>query len=140
MRFISLLFIFFFTQNGIAQHNLKFDESDYQTVLNRSKVEQKRIFIMLYANWCPHCNKMKREVFSDPSVMELLNKNYICTWQDVEKSEGIMLKTKFKTTSLPSFLFLDSNETILYSLQGEYSLNNFISEIQNALDPKKNFY
>lgn len=137
MRFIYLLFLFLFIQNGIAQNNLKFDEIDYQSVLNRSKVEQKPIFIMLYANWCPHCTIMKREVLNDPMVVDLLNKNFICTWQDVEKSEGIILKNKFKTKSLPSFLFLDSNETVLYALQGEYTSTNFIAEIKNALDPKK---
>ncbi|UQD57180.1 thioredoxin family protein [Flavobacterium sp. K5-23] len=137
MRFLFLLLIFIFTQNGIAQTNLKFEESDYQSVLKQSKAEQKPIFIMLYANWCPHCTKMKKEVFTNPLVIDLLNKNYICTWQDVEKSEGIMLKNKFNTKSLPAFLFLDSNETVLYSLKGEYNLTNFILEIKNALDPKK---
>lgn len=137
MRFVSLLFLLFFIQNGIAQHNLKFDEGDYQSVLNRAKIEKKPIFIMLYATWCPHCHKMQNEVLTNPGIMDVLSKNFICTWQDVEKTEGIMLKNKFNTKSLPSFEFVDYNETVLYRLQGEYSISNFTTEIQNALDPKK---
>ena len=137
IQFIPLLLAFLFVQNAIAQSNLKFDTSDYQSALNRAKTEKKPIFLMLYATWCPHCHKMQNEVLNDPTIVALLNQNFICTWQDIEKSEGIMLKNKFKTKSLPGFLFLDSNETVLYGLKGEYTVINFISEIKNALNPTK---
>jgi hypothetical protein len=91
---------------------------------------------MLYADWCPHCNQMKKEVFSDPKVMEFLNKNYVCVWKNIEKEEGMALKNKFKTTSLPSFLFLDSNETLLYALKGEMKAPEFLAEAGYALNPK----
>jgi len=136
LRFLYLFFLFIFTQNGIAQNNFKFDESDYQTIIKKSKAEKKPIFIMLYATWCPHCNKMKKEALADTLVTNLLSKNYICTWQDVDKPEGIMLKNKFKITSLPTFIFLDSNENELYRLRSEYKRNDFVVEIKNALDPK----
>ena len=70
--------LFLFIQNGIAQNNFKFDDSNYQTLINRSKAEQKTIFLMLYASWCPHCAKMKSEVLNDTLVTDLLSKNYIC--------------------------------------------------------------
>ena len=136
LRFLSLICLFIFTQNGIAQNNFKFDESDYQTIIKKSKAEKKPIFIMLYATWCPHCNKMKKEVLNDTLVTNLLSKNYICAWQDVDKSEGIMLKNKFKITSLPTFIFLDSNEIELYRLKSEYKTADFVVEIKNALNPK----
>lgn len=136
MRFLCLFWLLIFSQNGIAQNNFKFDESGYQSIITRSKTEHKPVFLMLYASWCPHCSNMKKVVFSDTLVTNLLNKNYICAWQDIEKSEGIMLKNKFKTKSLPAFLFLDSNEKVLYSLKGEFETQNFISEIKNALNPK----
>ncbi len=137
MRFLCLFCLFIFVQNGIAQTNFKFDQSDYQTIIKRSKAEQKLVFLMLFASWCPHCTKMKNEVLKDTMVTNLLGKNYICTWQDIEEKEGILLKEKFKMTSLPTFIFLDSNENELYRLKGEYKTPVFIAEIKNALDPKK---
>lgn len=136
MRLLCLFFLFIISQNGIAQNNFKFDESSYKTLIERSKEENKPIFLMLYATWCPHCAKMKSEVFTDASVANLLDSNYICASQDTDKPEGIMLRDKFKTSSLPSFLFLDSNGNVLYQLKGEYNTANFIAEIKNALNPK----
>lgn len=137
MRIFCLFFFFLFIPNGIAQNNFKFDESNYETILQKSKTEKKPIFLMLYATWCPHCAIMKSEVFKDTVVTNLLSKNYISAWQDVDKAEGIVLKKKFNITSLPAFIFLDSNENELYRLKGEYKTQAFIAEIQNALNPKQ---
>jgi thioredoxin-related protein len=136
IRNITIFCLFILTYNGIAQNNFKFDESDYQTIIKRSKQEKKSVFLMLYATWCPHCTKMKTEVLQDTLVQKLLNKNYIYSWQDIEKPEGIMLKNKFKVTSIPTFIFLDSNENELYRLKNEYKTTDFIAEIKNALNPK----
>ncbi|MDD5150516.1 MAG: thioredoxin family protein [Flavobacterium sp.] len=137
MRIFCLFFFFLFIPNGIAQNNFKFDESNYETLIQKSKETQKPIFLMLYATWCPHCAKMENEVLKDTTVTNLLSKNYICAWQDIDKEEGIVLNKKYNITSLPTFIFLDSNENELYRLKGEYKTQTFISEIQNAMNPKQ---
>jgi hypothetical protein len=68
--------------------------------------------------------------------MDFLNKNFICIWKNIEKEEGIELKNKFKTTSLPTFLFLDENEKLLYALKGEMKTPEFLAEANYALNPK----
>jgi thioredoxin-related protein len=136
MRLMFLFFLIIFTQNGVAQNNSIFDESDYQTIIKRAKEEHKPVLLMLYATWCPHCNKMKNEVLADHSVISFLDKNFICTKQDTEEIQGIMLKSKFEMTSQPTFIILDSNENELYRLKGEIKTADFIAEIKNALDPK----
>lgn len=137
MRLLCLFFLFFIAQNGIAQNNFKFDESSYQTIIKKSKEEQKLVLLMLYATWCPHCAKMKSEVLTDPLVINLLDKNFICSKQDIDLKEGIMLNSKFNITSLPTFIILDSNENELYRLKGEYKTTDFIAEITNAMNPKQ---
>jgi thioredoxin-related protein len=137
MRILYLFFFFIFIPNGIAQNNFKLDQSDYQTIIQKSKAEKKPVFLMLYASWCPHCAKMKSEVLKDTGVTNLLSKNYICAGQDIDEKEGILLNKKFNITSLPSFIFLDSNENELYRLKGEYKTPAFIAEIKNSLNPKQ---
>lgn len=136
MRFLYLLFLFVSLQAVQAQNQFSGEGISYKTALENAKTEGKPVFVMLYADWCPHCNQMKKEVFSDPKVMEFLNKNYVCVWKNIEKEEGMALKNKFKTTSLPSFLFLDSNETLLYALKGEMKTPEFLAEAGYALNPK----
>lgn len=136
MRFLYLFFLFVSLQAVQSQNQFSVDGISYKTALENAKTQGKPIFVMLYADWCPHCNLMKKEVFSDPKVMDFLNSHYICIWKNIEKEEGMALKDKFKTTSLPAFLFLDSNETLLYALKGEMKTAEFLAEANYALNPK----
>lgn len=136
MRFLYLFFLFVSLQAVQSQNQFSVDGISYKTALENAKTQGKPVFVMLYADWCPHCNLMKKEVFSDPKVMDFLNSHYICIWKNIEKEEGMALKDKFKTTSLPAFLFLDSNETLLYALKGEMKTADFLAEANYALNPK----
>lgn len=137
MRFLYLFFLFIFIQTTSAQNQFVPDDVPYNTALNNAKAQEKPVFLMLYADWCPHCNLMKKEVFSDPAVIDFLKKNYVCVWKNIEKEEGTTLKNKFNTKSLPSFLFIDpANETLLYALKGELKKEVFMMEVNNALNPK----
>ena len=136
MRFIPIILLFIAFQNCNAQNQFIPDDKPYKSAVELAKKAGKPIFVMLYADWCPHCNTMKKEVFSDPDVMTFLNQNFVCVWKNIEKEEGIALKNKFNTKSLPTFLFLDANETLLYGLKGEIKKAEFMTEANYALNPK----
>ncbi|WP_432221336.1 thioredoxin family protein [Flavobacterium sp. TMP13] len=135
MRLIYTLFFLVFFQFSGAQNEWKHSEITYTDALIQSKKENKPIFIMLYATWCPHCNVMKSTVFSDPKVMDFLDKNYITVWKDIELEEGMQLKEQYQTKGLPSFIFVDNKETVLYSIKGQMKTDLFMYEVQNALNP-----
>ncbi|MRX41165.1 thioredoxin fold domain-containing protein [Flavobacterium sp. LC2016-23] len=136
MRFIYLFLFFISVPILHSQNQFVPDDIPYRTGLETAKAANKPLFVMLYADWCPHCNQMKKEVFSDPAVMDFLKRNYVCLWKDIEKEEGKMLKDKFNTKSLPTFLFLDATETLLYALKGEMKTAAFLTEVNYALNPK----
>lgn len=136
MRFIYLFLFFISIQTLQSQNQFVPDDMPYKMGLEAAKAANKPLFVMLYADWCPHCNQMKKEVFSDPAVMDFLKKNYICLWKNIEKEEGKILKDKFNTKSLPTFLFLGANETLLYALKGEMKTAEFMTEANYALNPK----
>ena len=136
MRFIYLFLLCISIQTVKSQNQFVPDDTPYKKALEIAKTEGKPLFIMLYADWCPHCNQMKKEVFSDPNVMDFLKENYVCIWKNIEKEEGIILKNKYNTKSLPTFLFLDSNETLLYALKGEMKTTEFMTEVKYALNSR----
>ncbi|MFD1605024.1 thioredoxin family protein [Flavobacterium artemisiae] len=136
MRFLLILLFSLTLHTVNAQNQFVPVDIPYKTALETAKKEGKPLFVMLYADWCPHCNLMKSQVLSDPAFIDFLNKNYICTYKNIEKEEGIALKNKFNTKSLPTFLFLDSSETLLYALKGEMKKPEFLNEIRYALNPK----
>ena len=136
MRVLYSLFLCFFIQFNWSQVSVDPNKISYKEALVQSKKEKKPIFIMLYANWCPHCNTMKSTVFSDQKVKDFMNANYISVWKDIEKEDGKEIKELYKTNGLPTFLFIDANETLLYSVKGEMKKEAFINEATNALNPK----
>lgn len=136
MRFIYLFLLCISIQTVKSQNQFVPDDTPYKKALETAKTQGKPLFIMLYAEWCPHCNQMKKEVFSDPNVMDFLKENYVCIWKNIEKEEGLALKNKYNTKSLPTFLFLDSNETLLYALKGEMKTAEFMTEVKYALNSR----
>src|SRR4051812_43656601 len=92
-----------------GQKQTLFLDKSYDEALVLSKKEKKPIVIFFYANWCPHCNNMKNEVFTDSTVTALYRKNYVCMSVDATTSYGEELKTKFKdkfrVPSFPTFAF-----------------------------------
>ncbi|MBZ4035055.1 thioredoxin family protein [Flavobacterium sp. 17A] len=136
MRFLFILFLSVAFQTVISQNQFVPVDVPYKTALEMAKKEGKPLFVMLYADWCPHCNLMKSEVLSDQTVKDFLSKNFVCTYKNIEKEEGIALKAKFNTKSLPTFLFLDVNENLIYALKGEMKKAEFLSELNYSLNPK----
>ena len=136
MRFIYLFLLCISIQTVKSQNQFVPDDVPYKKALETAKKEGKPLFVMLYADWCPHCNQMKKEVFSDTDVMAFLKENYVCVWKNIEKEEGLLLKNKYNTKSLPTFLFLDDNETLLYALKGEMKTTEFMTEVKYALNSR----
>ena len=135
MRFIYLFFLLLTFSNVNSQNQFVSDDVSYKTGLETAKAQNKPLFVMLYADWCPHCNQMKKEVFNDPFVIDFLNKNNVCIFKNIEKEDGKALKDKYNTKSLPTFLFLDSDKTLLYVLKGEMGKTEFMTEAGYALKP-----
>jgi thioredoxin-related protein len=131
-----LVATFLFSISSNAQKEVNFDSSGYHSVMNNARTEHKPVFYMLYATWCSHCNKMKSEVFKDSTVANFMNKNFICAWQDIEKGEGEFFKGAFGVKAYPTFLFLDENETLLYTFNSEKKIEDFLIEAKNALNPQ----
>ena len=136
MRILYLFLLCISIQTVKSQNQFVPDDVPYKKALETAKKDGKPLFVMLYADWCPHCNQMKKEVFSDADVMAFLKENYICVWKNVEKEEGLALKNKYNTKSLPTFLFLDENETLLYALKGEMKTTEFMTEVKYALNSR----
>ena len=134
---LSLLIAFNFTAFG--QQTL-FTDKKYEETLALAKAENKPIVLMFYATWCPHCNTMKKETFTDQAVINFYTKNFVCMAVDSESESGKNLKNKFKdrfkVVSLPTFAFLDTNEKLLYCTSGEFKKDKFIAEGKDVLLPE----
>lgn len=135
--FHIVLFVAFAAFQLTAQDRLAFDESGFKSVMVKAKEQNKIVLYMLYADWCPHCNKMKAEVFTDPKVISFLSQNFVCGWQNVETGEGPALRKKLNTKLFPYFVFINPDAKIVYAVSGELKSEDMIREATAALDPKQ---
>lgn len=137
MKVLSLLIILATGLTVFSQQTIQMTELGLNAALEKSKIEHKPVFFMCYASWCPHCNAMRKNIFTDPSVADFYNRQFVCASQDMEKGEGIELHERLKIESYPTFIFFDSNGTTLYRMTGEFKAPDFIQEGMNAMQPEK---
>lgn len=139
--FLLCLFIVFNTVSG--QKQTLFLDTDFNLAIKESKIENKPIALMFYANWCVHCNKMKNEIFTDKDVINFYSNAFICVAVDAESLTGTNLKAKFKEAfiikSYPTFAFIDSDESVMSCIAGEFKKDDFIKEGRNILLPENQF-
>ena len=93
MRQIIILFAFaiLIGTSSSAQEGIVFSDGTWFQLLEKAKKEDKVIFMDAYTTWCGPCKKMARETFTQKSVGEFYNTNFINVKMDMEKGEGIQL-------------------------------------------------
>lgn len=132
----ALLLLLLICNLSFAQPS-PFSDGGFETAIQNSKKDKKPVLLFLYATWCSHCNKMKKEVFTTAEVSDFIAKNFVAVAVDAEKPEGIELKKKYPVNAFPAFYFIDSDGQILYGLSAELTSADFISEAKNALITEK---
>ncbi|MCD9854959.1 thioredoxin fold domain-containing protein [Epilithonimonas sp. JDS] len=127
MQKISFFFLIFAIQLGFSQQNIKFEDSDFTTLLAKAKTEKKLIFLDAYAAWCGPCKLMERNVFTDAKVADYYNKNFINAHFDMEKGEGVALAAKYGIRSYPTLLFLNGEGEIVGKELGYLKTEEFLA-------------
>jgi len=104
----SLLSILFLTPLiGFTQ--IQFTNDSWSEILKRSRLENKAIFVDVYAPWCGPCKKMDRTTFQDPELSAYMNKHFINVKWDAEGAKYGQLSAKHRVRAFPTVLFLNFN-------------------------------
>jgi len=113
---------------------------DWMTIEEAEKAmekEAKDIYVMVYANWCPHCKKFDQTTYRDPKVIKDLNSKFYPVKLNAHANRTITYKGRtfsnpnydssksknelnayheivyeIKAGSIPSIVFIDKNMTV----------------------------
>ncbi len=102
-------------------------------ILEQAKQSNKLVFIDFYATWCTPCKVMDKEVFTNKSTADFLNKNFVCYKVDGEKGNGNTLKLLYNIKAYPTLLFLDQNGNILTRNEGSMSGSDLKALAEKAI-------
>ncbi|MEY8759496.1 thioredoxin family protein [Chryseobacterium tongliaoense] len=116
---------------------IKFEDSNFATILAKAKKENKLIFIDAYASWCGPCKLMVKNIFPLKTVGDYYNSNFVNAKIDMEKGEGIALAKKYNVKAYPTYLFVNGDGEEVHRTLGYVEEKDFIQFAKDAGDPNK---
>jgi thioredoxin-related protein len=156
-KLIGSLFIylpsFLLAQSFNNYHSVEWVNTlNWEQIKQRASAENKYIFLDCYATWCGPCKKMDKEVFSNDTIVEFINKNFIPVkvQMDTSKNDDEMVKKwymdadkiskTYKVNAFPTFLFFSPSGDIVHKGAGYRTTQLFFDLGQDALNPDKQYY
>ncbi|MCX3267481.1 thioredoxin family protein [Pedobacter agri] len=136
-------------QNAVSQQSgINFEKATSWTkIKEKSKKENKIIFLDAYTTWCIPCKEMAVNVFTKKDVGDFFNENFINIAVQFDKTKKDnnntkswyndieYLKKTYKINSYPSYLFFNTKGELVHSISANFNPKQFISDAEKALKP-----
>ena len=126
MRYCILLFALTISISQSVAGGIEFFHGTWEEALEESKTQDKPIFVDAYTTWCGPCKRMAATVFTNESVGEFYNANFICMKIDMEKPDGRKFQQKYPVTAYPTLYYIDGNGETIYTTKGAKPVDQFI--------------
>ena len=112
------------TQPLIEEDGKEESQSNYQSSLEKAKAENKELVLFFTAEWCTNCTTMKEKTISTPKVQEALSK---VVYLEIDVDHEKELISKYKISSIPAYVRINSNEEELNRGVGVIKENAFLN-------------
>lgn len=135
--FTLLVFLFGVSFTGVPEttdsNGINFQNINFNTALQKSKKENKLLFVNVYAVWCGPCKILKERTFTSKKVADAVNANFISLDIDAEKGEGPEFSQKYEVTAHPLVLIIDGNGKVKKRILGYRTDAQLLSELKEFL-------
>jgi len=102
----------------VAEGGIEFFQGTWKEALEKSKQENKPIFLDISASWCGPCKMLKRNTFSNKEVGAYFNERFVNVALDGEIGEGKDLANQLAIRGYPSLFVMDNNGKTLDATAG----------------------
>ena len=116
----SLIFLFAGIIQGFGQIEFReiVKEEEWNAAMEDAREDEKLVFLDIYATWCGPCKYLENNVYTDESLGEYYNDNYINLKMDGESTFGAKMARKYALSAYPTMYFLDSDEELITKIVG----------------------
>jgi thioredoxin-like negative regulator of GroEL len=102
--------------------------SEYQSGLERARIERKPVMIDFYTAWCYYCKVLDAKTYTDPDVI-IASKDFVCLKINAERERQLAAEFRIRAYPIIVFLSRDGTETDrLYGYQTAASLKRKLEE------------
>mgnify|MGYP000147384487 CR=1 FL=1 len=116
---------FYAPSNNIAWNN---SITSVETLINKS---DKNTLLFFTAEWCSPCQIMKRTVFADQEVMQVVNTETTPVMIDIDNPNTKELVKHYKIGATPTTVIVDSEGTVLDYAVGKIEKEKFLEILNN---------
>ncbi len=103
-----------FAQN----RSIKFINNSMDKALAEAQKTDKLIFIDAYTTWCGPCKWMAANIFTNDTVADFYNENFINLKLNMEKDEGLEFAKTQSVRYYPTLLFMNKNGEVVHKKVG----------------------
>ncbi|MFA6760292.1 MAG: thioredoxin family protein [Sulfuricurvum sp.] len=107
--------------------------SDYDDALTEAKSEKKEIYLFVSSQYCPYCERFKKEVLSQKEVIDRLKRSYVLLHLSRDFDD---IPEHIETKPVPRHYFLDEDGNVIYTTIGARSVEGFY-EMLDEVDELK---
>lgn len=134
------ILILLIVSNVLLAQEVQTEPISLEEALERAPAENKKILLDVYASWCPYCQRMHSEVYTDIAVMQAISDHYLWVKIDVESDEKVryqgreMTEIEFaralENENIPTTYFMNDEGAII-GVQPGYLEADVFSNILN---------
>lgn len=136
MKKWMLLLLIAFAQISYAG-KIDFIDNDWAKAQATAKKQNKYLFVDAYTDWCGWCKVMDKNTFSQDSVAEFMNKNFVSLKLEMEHNYGVKVAMKYRVNSFPSYLVFNPEGKLVGRLAGYMLAAPFLEKMKEVLQPDK---
>ncbi len=101
-----------------SAEGIQFFHGTFKEALAKAKKENKKVMMDCFTTWCGPCKVLKSKVFTDKTLGDFMNKNYVCVAMDYENGEGPAIAQMYPVGGYPTVFLMDSNGKVKKSFEG----------------------
>jgi thioredoxin-like negative regulator of GroEL len=106
--------------------------TDFAKASTMAKESGKPVVVNFSASWCPPCQRMKRDVWTDASVEAFVKQHAVAVYVDVDQDSETA--KRFNVQSMPTMVILKGDQEIARTSGGR-SADALIAWMERSIKP-----